>query len=258
MEVVGSGFLARHCTAWLGAAHPEVVLIAAGVSTTSAADTAEFDREAALVGEVLRRCRADGRTAVFLSTSSAAIYGSDGTPGREDGPVFPLNAYGRHKLALERVCELSGARFLVLRLTHLVGDGQQPAQLLPSLVRGVLDGVVTVHPEAHRDLLDVRHVPPVLDALCAAGVRDEVVNVASGVPIPVPTVVAALRRRLDADPEVRALSRPPELTRVDLAKLHRLVPAFAEHDFGPGYLDDLLDRYLHSYLPTSTVDLHSD
>lgn len=247
MEIVGGGFLARHFTAHFGDAHPDVTVIAAGVSTTAAADIAAFDREADLVGDVLRRCRRDGRLVVLLSTSSAALYGSDGMPGVEDGPVFPSNAYGRHKLALERVCELSGARYLVLRLTHLVGDGQQPGQLLPTLAHGVLAGAVTVHPDAHRDLLDVRHVPPVLDALCARGVHGEVVNVASGAPIAVPDIVDGVQRRLGVAAERRLVQRPPQLTRVSLAKLHRLVPEFAEHDFGPGYLDDLLDRYLDSY-----------
>ncbi|MFR9727681.1 NAD-dependent epimerase/dehydratase family protein [Saccharopolyspora sp. MS10] len=244
MEVVGSGFLARHFAAHCGDRYPEVTVIAAGVSTTAAADPAAFAREAALVDEVLDRCRRSGRTAVFLSTSSAALYGSDGVPGTEDSPVTGRNAYGRHKLALERRCAESGARHLVLRLTHLVGAGQQPGQLLPTLVRGVLAGSVTVHPAAHRDLLDVRHVPPVLAELCSREVRGEVVNVASGVPIAVPDLVEALQRHLGVRAELHRVARPPQLTRVSLAKLHRLVPWFAELDFGPGYLDDLLTRYL--------------
>lgn len=248
MKVVGSGFLARHFTAHFGERHPEVSVIAAGVSTAASTDVAAFDREVQLVSEVLRRCAEAGRAVVFLSTASSGIYGAEGSPGTEDGPVFPRTAYGRHKLALERVCQLSGCPHLIIRLTHVVGAGQQPDQLLPALTRGVLSGAVTVQPGAYRDLLDVRHVAPALDSLLCRGIRDEVVNLASGAPIAVADIVSAIESRLDTRAERRTLPRPPERTVVDTTKLRRLVPEFAAHDFGPGYLDDLLDRYLSSFV----------
>lgn len=248
MEIVGSGFLARHFAAHFGDRHRQVTAIAAGVSTAASTDVAAFDREVQLVSDVLRRCRAEGRVVLFLSTASAGIYGAEGSPGTEDGPVFPRTVYGRHKLALERVCQLSGCEHLIIRLTHVVGAGQQPDQLLPALTRGVLSGAVTVQPGAHRDLLDVRHVPPALDALLSAGVRNDVVNLASGAPIAVPDIIDAIESRLDTRAERRTIPRPPERTVVSTTKLRSLVPDFAAHDFGPCYLDDLLNRYLNSFI----------
>lgn len=252
MELVGNGFLARHLGSHFGNRHPDVTVIAAGVSTAASTDTAAFDREANLVGDVLRRCRADDRTVVFLSTSSAGIYGAHGSPGTEDGPVFPRTVYGRHKLALERVCELSGARVLILRLTHVVGPGQQPDQLLPALTRQVLSGSVTVHRGAYRDLLDVQHVPPALDALLSQGFHGEVVNMASGAPIAVENVVDGLEKRLSVNAEREVVQRPTERTLVSTRKLRALVPAFADLDFGPTYLDDMLDRYTAAFTRSTT------
>ncbi|QUH01935.1 NAD-dependent epimerase/dehydratase family protein [Saccharopolyspora erythraea] len=246
MEIVGNGFLARNLTAHFGDAHPEVTVIAAGVSTAASTDFPAFDREGELVADVLRRCGRTARTVVLLSTASAGIYGAQGSPGTEDGPVFPRTVYGRHKLALERVCELSGTPYLIIRLTHVVGAAQPPDQLLPTLTRSVLSGVVTVQPGAHRDLLDVRHVAPTLDVLLRRGVRGEVVNLATGAPIPVPAIVDGIESRLDIQAVRRTAARPPERTVVSTEKLRTLVPEFAEHDFGHGYLDDLLDRYLSS------------
>lgn len=253
MEVVGRGFLARNLAPHFGERYPDVTVIAAGVSTAASTDFAAFDREAELVADVLRRCREQRRTAVFLSTASSGIYGAEGSPGTEAGPVFPRTVYGRHKLALERVCALSGASYLILRLTHLVGAGQQPDQLLPALTRGVLSGAVTVQPGAHRDLLDVGHVAPTLDTLLQRGIRNDVVNLASGRPIAVPDIVDGIESRLDTRAARRTVPRPPERTVVNTAKLCSLVPEFAAHEFGTGYLDDLLDRYLSAFVQDAVV-----
>jgi nucleoside-diphosphate-sugar epimerase len=248
MEIIGNGFLARHLAAHFHDTHPDVTVIAAGVSSATSTDLAAFDRESELVTDVLRRCRRTKRTVVFLSTASAGIYGAEGSPGTEDGPVFPRTAYGRHKLALERMCTLSGTPHVIIRLAHVIGPGQQPNQLLPALTRSVLSGVVTVQPDVYRDLLDVRHVAPTLDALLRRDVCGEVVNIASGAPILVQDIVDALESKLGIRAERRVAAGQPGRTVVSTEKLRRLVPEFAAHDFGPGYLDDLLDRYLNSFV----------
>jgi nucleoside-diphosphate-sugar epimerase len=253
MEVIGRGFLARHARDHFGSRFPGVRLIAAGVSGVHVDSAAEFTREAELVYDVLRRCRADGGTAVFLSTASVGMYGAPDSPGREDGPVFPVTPYGRHKLGLEAVCRGSGARYLVLRLSHIVGRGQAPHQLLPSLTRQLLDGRVQVHRRASRDLLDVRHLLGALDAMLGRGVHDETVNVVSGTPRPVAAVVDELERRLGTRAERVAVDRPTAPVVASVAKLRDLVPELAELDFGPDYLAGLLDRYLDDLTATATA-----
>ncbi|MEU8814246.1 NAD-dependent epimerase/dehydratase family protein [Actinoplanes sp. NPDC048796] len=243
MQIVGRGFLAHHL-APLADSHPRVVAVAAGVSTTVVDQTAEFDREAALLYDVLHHCRATGSTIVFFSTASAAMYGADASPGTENGPVFPTSPYGRHKLALEGVVQNSGVDWLVFRLSHLVGDAQRPHQLLPLLVAGVLAGTVSVHRGGHRDLVDVRHMVVALDRLLREGVRNRTVNIASGIPQPVETIVAGIERRLGRTAERRVIDVPVTRTLVSTALLRSLVPEAAEFGFGPGYLDALLDNYV--------------
>lgn len=243
MEIVGRGFIAQHATGYFGDRFPHVTLIAAGVSSTPVTDPHAFEREAELVYEVIRRCREDGKTVVFLSTASAAMYGAPDSPGEEDGPVFPLTAYGRHKLALECVCRTAGARWLVLRLAHLVGSGQQPHQLLPALVGQLLSGRVSVYSGAARDLLDVRHMLWMTDALLTRVVQDQVVNLASGRPVPVQDVVDGLELRLGTRAERIPLVTPAVQAVASVTKLQALVPGFARFGFGRGYLPALLDRY---------------
>ncbi|WP_018681851.1 NAD-dependent epimerase/dehydratase family protein [Actinokineospora enzanensis] len=243
MEIVGNGFLARHLHIAFGDRHPEVTALAAGVTRTIDATAAEFDREAALVYDVTRRCRADGRTVVFFSTASDSMYGGIGATGAEDGPVFPTSAYGRHKLAMEAVLAASGARHLTLRLAHVLGVGQRPHQLLPALVGQVRAGRVTIFRHAHRDLVDVRDVVGALDGLLASDTRDTVVNVASGVLTPVERIVEGIERRLGTRVARRYVDRPVVTTATSVRRLRALVPDWPSRD-DADHADTLLDRYV--------------
>ncbi|WP_372666778.1 NAD-dependent epimerase/dehydratase family protein [Amycolatopsis kentuckyensis] len=242
MEIIGNGFIAHHTRRYFGDRHPDVTLIAAGVSTVLVNDVSAFQRESTLVYDVIDRCRAAGRTVIFLSTASTGMYGADQSVGSEGGAVFPLTPYGRHKLCLEHVCALSGARWLVLRLSHIVGRGQSPHQLLPSLTRQLLAGSVTLHSGVSRDLLDVGDMMRMTDSLLTQGVRDEVVNVASGRSEAIEDIVDGLEERLGTRAERKLVDMPAKRGEVRIDKLRGLVTGFDDFGIGPGYLKSLLDR----------------
>jgi len=242
MDIIGRGFLAGSLTA-LAASHPRVTVLAAGVSTTVVDAEAEFRRERDLVMATAASCRRSGRLLVFLSTASHALYGTTTTPADESAPLAPETAYGRHKLSLEESVRASGAPWLVLRLSHVVGRGQRPHQLLPTLVRQVSAGTVTVYRGAHRDLVDVRDVVRAVDGLLSRGVRDETVNVASGTPYAVEDIVAGVERRLRTRAVRRVVDSGAARTLVSVERLRLLVPQACPPG-GPPYLDGLLDRYV--------------
>jgi nucleoside-diphosphate-sugar epimerase len=256
VEIVGRGFLARNLERLAGA-HPDVVVIAAGVSSTSCVDDAEFQREAQLVYRTIRRCLRDGRRLLLFSSASAAMYASPGCPGREDGPVFPSSMYGRHKLAMERALELSGVDYLVLRLTHIIGAHQRIHQLLPGLVAQLLFGEVTVHRGAHRDLVAADDFVAIVDALLANGIRRTVVNVGCGAAASAEDIVGHLQDRLGVSATWHCVDRPSHYP-VDISRLTGLVPAVADMGFGQDYFRRVLDRYVDLYrispVPTSSLE----
>jgi nucleoside-diphosphate-sugar epimerase len=246
MQVVGNGFLARYLRP-ISDRFPEVLAVAAGVS--AAADTAQagFDREVALVHRLIDVCRADGRKLLFFSTAATGMYSIPGPLGTEDGPVRPSTAYGRHKLALEAVLADSGVDHLVLRLGHVVGHRQPPHQLVPSMVRQVLSGEVTLYRGARRDLIDVLDVVTVVDHLLAAGVNGTVVNVVSGVQNRIEDIVDRIERLAGT----RAVRRYGELCQTQLVSTERLVslvPAVAGMGFDERYFERVLDAYVPGYL----------
>lgn len=237
MEIVGTGFLARHLQP-LSDARPDVVVLAAGVSSAISNSAAGFAREQALLGTTAQRCRQSGRQLVFFSTAHAGMYG--GGAGREDDPVVPQNPYCAHKLALEEQLRDSGAGFLVLRLAHVTGPGQPAHQLLPALTRQVRAGRVTIQRGASRDLIGVRDVVTIIDLLLACGVRNQTVNVASGWDVPVGRIVDYLALRHNQNPE-RAYVPGGRRNLVSVAKLRALVPGVDALGFGDDYYLGVLD-----------------
>ena len=251
MQIIGNGFVAGHLSDAFADRFPEVTAYAAGVSSTSVTDPAQFDREAELLYDMLRDCRRRGGTALFFSTASFAMYGFPAVPGVEDGPLFPPTVYGRHKLALESAVRSAGVEFLILRPSHLVGSHQRSHQLIPALAEQVQRGRVTVLRGAHRDLLDVQDLMRVIGRLLADGVRGVAVNVASGAPQPVESVVDGIERRLGMTAERVELPGAPSITLASIRRVQELVPGFRAGLSGPEYLDLLLDTYLPCYTDSS-------
>ncbi|HEX4701947.1 MAG TPA: NAD-dependent epimerase/dehydratase family protein [Pseudonocardiaceae bacterium] len=245
MDVVGRGFLAQYLTEAFRDRYANVTVIAAGVTKTLAASVADFDREANLVYDVARRCRWQGRTVVFFSTSSDGMYGALDSPGHEEGPVFPTTPYGRHKLAIEAVLAQCGTRWLAVRLSHVVGSGQQPHQLVPALASQIRTGLVAVHKNVYRDLIDVRHVIAALDRILEHELTDQIVNVATGYPERVERIVTEIERRLGITARREIIEKPGAVrTMISTERLRKIMPEWDEYGFGPSYLPALLDRYV--------------
>ncbi|GAA3772555.1 NAD-dependent epimerase/dehydratase family protein [Streptomyces phyllanthi] len=249
LKIVGNGFLARHLRA-ITPRHTDAVVLAAGVSWASHTSAADFARETDLVERTIRECRAAGRRLVFFSTASTGMYGTVNGPGREDVPVTPCTPYGAHKLALEERLRACGVEFLALRLGHLVGPGQPPHQLLPTLLRQLREGAVFLHRGATRDLIHIDDVVTVVDRLLAAGLAHETVNVASGTAVPVERIVDHLEARTGLTARRVHLDLGRHHT-ISTDKLRALVPEVDAMGFGPDYHRGVLDDFLAASASTA-------
>lgn len=244
MRIIGRGFIARHLTS-IEDRHPDVAVLAAGVSSIGGGYEEQFARERELVRTTLEECKADGRRMVLFSTASHAMYGNTVNPAREVDVATGDSPYGIHKLGLESMVVESSVPHVVLRLSHVMGSGQRRHQLLPALIEQFDAGIVRVFAGAHRDIIDVFDVVEALDAILASNVNNVVVNVATGRPIAITAVIDALAARLG--PAVFELvDAAPALTTVSVERMRQLAPGLPDLT-GPRYLERLLDRHVPSY-----------
>ncbi|HKN55232.1 MAG TPA: NAD-dependent epimerase/dehydratase family protein [Amycolatopsis sp.] len=249
MEIIGRGFVAQNLRE-VGIDHPRTVVLATGVATTTVSSQEAYDKDAQILYDTIRRCCRRGERLVYLSTASGAMYGADDCPTLEDGTVFPPLPYGRHKLAMEAVLSRSEVDFLILRMTNLVGRAQRSHQLLPALLTQVLSGRVRVYKGAHRDLLDVEHAIAMMDIMLSQGVSREVVNLGSGVAVPIDDILRHIERRIGLQAEREYCPQPPRTSSsapVSIDKLTRLIPDVATRfGLGPGYYRRVIDRYIEA------------
>ncbi|MGF1646447.1 MAG: NAD-dependent epimerase/dehydratase family protein [Kineosporiaceae bacterium] len=239
MRVVGHGFMAKHL-ARIAGDHPDALALAAGVSHPRNPPEA-YDRERRLVEETVAGCLREDWKLVFFS--SAAVYGGPGCRGREEDVADPPTSYGRHKVALERMIEESGVRHLNIRLAHVVGRHAPAHRLLPSLIRQVETGRVTVHRGTYRDLLHADDAVTVIDALLCAGIDHQVVNLASGRCVLIDRIVRHVERRLGRSAE---WIYTDEGTRhcLSVDRLRSLLPPTVQLHYPPDYYEHVIDSYL--------------
>ncbi|GAB3078303.1 NAD-dependent epimerase/dehydratase family protein [Nocardioides zeae] len=241
MKIIGTGFIATHLER-IAHQHDDVVALAAGVSfPTNPVES--YVRERSLVESVVEECLRDDRKLVFMS--SAAVYGRTDERGSEDEPPDPPTPYGHHKASLEALIRDSGVRHLSLRLGYVLGRDAPPHRLVPSLVRQVRAGTVTLHRHAYRDLLDVGDMVTITDGLLRNGVTDHVVNVASGQCVLIDRIVRHVERRLGMRAQwVRLDEGARHCMSTD--KMLGLLPPDVELHFPPDYFRTVIDGYLRA------------
>jgi nucleoside-diphosphate-sugar epimerase len=223
----------------------EATIFARGVADSTSVDRAAYARELTTLEDALDAAATAGHPLVYFS--SAPVYGRfNGHAMLESDEPAPVTPYGRHKLACEELVRSSPGSTLVLRLPNVVGPGGNPNQLIPSLVRQVLAGRVTILAAAARDLLDVDDVVTLTTRLVAADAPrrladgDRTVNVASGICTPVTDIVAEIAAILGRDPLVELVDGG-EAQHFSIARLRGLAGAVA---VGPRYVAMTLARHV--------------
>lgn len=162
------------------------------------------------VGASLRLLRAfaaaGGRRALLVGTCAEYAWDHDRDLDERRTALRPGTLYGVSKDALRRVadsfCAEAGLELAWARLFFLYGPREDPARLVPSVIRALLAGerVGTTAGAQVRDFLHVEDVAAALAAVLASDVAGAV-NIASGEPV-------SLAEVLD---EIGALTGRPEL-----------------------------------------------
>jgi nucleoside-diphosphate-sugar epimerase len=138
-----------------------------------------------------------GRRAVVAGTCAEYHWGGESNLSERDSALGPSTLYGICKDALRRIAEAqaAGSSFELAwaRLFFLYGPHEDPARLVPGVVRALLAGerAATTSGDQVRDFMHVHDVADALVALVRSGVTGPV-NVASGEPASVADIVEEL------------------------------------------------------------------
>jgi len=186
----------------LAAVNPDVVVNCAGSTSADVGTLAAVNITGTSV--LVRAMRMTGRLIRLVHLGSAAEYGPSepGTAVAESAPARPAGAYGATKLAATRLVELArltGLDAVVLRVFNPVGPGA-PDTILPGRVVAELRRALTGGTDARlgpldavRDFVDARDVADAaIAAVQAAALPAGVINVGSGIGVPVRTLVKDL------------------------------------------------------------------
>ena len=225
--VIGRGLVAQSLRRLVNH-HPQAIFFASGTGDSTCRDQMIFSRERELLEAAIGDCRRAGLRLVYCS-SAGAVYGCFPGMRDEETECLPVTPYGIHKLGCEALVRTSDVHHLILRISNLVGPSANACQLLPSLVRQILSGVVRVDREACRDLIRIGEFCEVLDELLENAGDQETVIMAAGIS----TTVQSLVWEIETILHLKARMLPGSAGvphHFDVAKLRRLAPRTAQFD----------------------------
>jgi nucleoside-diphosphate-sugar epimerase len=139
----------------------------------------------------------------FVHIGSSDEYGSAPAPQTEKMREGPISPYSLSKVAATHFLQMlhRTERFpaTVLRLFLAYGPGQDQTRFLPQIIAGCLEGQ-PFPVSSGTQLRDFCFIDDIVDAVFVAldqpSVRGEVINVASGQPVSIRTVIEAVRTRI--------------------------------------------------------------
>ncbi len=217
--------------AGLNAWKPETVFHCAweGVTGAYRNDPAQITRNVAGSLELFEAARDAGMT-TWVGLGSQAEYGAVEGRLSEDLTPRPVTAYGVAKLCLclmtEKLCAMTGTRFLWLRLLAAYGPMDDPRHLLPSVINQLLDGRrPALTPGGQR--WDYLYIDDAAEAICRLALNANaagVFNLGSGHAPTVRALVEAVRDSIDPNLPLGfgdAAYRPDQVMHLegDIAKL---------------------------------------
>lgn len=239
MRIVGGGLIARSLEPF-ASGHHSTVAFASGVASSSCEDEREYRRELDLLEEVVDAALRRGERIVYFS-GGGAIYGEGDAPASEDDTLRPTSAYGRHQVACERLLVERRVPHVILRLPNVVGPTRNRTQLVPSIVAQVVAGRVTVQARAERDLIAADDFARVTSAILERIDSDAVINLASGVSVPVESIVSIIMRELGTSASIEHVAGG---TRQRFS-IDRLIDVLGRDPFPRPYpLDAILARFV--------------
>ncbi len=145
----------------------------------------------------------------FVHVGTCEEYGDVPVPFREEGPIEPVSPYSAGKAYGTLLCRMLARCMdfpaVCLRPFLSYGPGQAPSRFISQAMRGALQGLPFPMTSGEQTR-EWNYAPDLVRGLVAAGslphLEGEVINVCSGVEMPVVEVARMIYRMAGADPSL--------------------------------------------------------
>lgn len=160
--IIGRGLVA---SLFLDADRDDIIIFASGVSNSLETRKEEFQREENLI----KKTMSENPEKIFIYFSTCSVYDSSKTE----------SDYVLHKLKMEQLIKYSCKKYLILRVSNVVGKGGNPNLLMNYLIRSVNNNeTINVHTKATRNLIDADDVKSITFQLIDNADLNKIINVA--------------------------------------------------------------------------------
>jgi nucleoside-diphosphate-sugar epimerase len=226
--VIGTGLMANAFLAEFGK-RDDVVVFASGVAHSKVLAKEQFDRERNLLFHTLKTNRE--KNIIYFSTCS--VYDASEA----------LAPYVSHKIAMEELIKENFARFMIFRLSNLVGFTTNFHTVFNFFVRHILQDLPFVlWKNAYRNLIDVQDVVALVKHFATEGdYINQTINVAHPVSYKATEIVARIEHFFKRKANYTAVDKGSFFT-IDTTLVEQVTSKIGL-DFSEGYIDKLLHRY---------------
>lgn len=166
---------------------PSIVIhLAAQVSVSNANKNPAYDAKENIIGtlNILEYCK-KYNTDKMIAASSAAVYGEQEVPIKEDVILQPMSNYGLSKLTMEKYIQLSGVPYIICRFSNVYGERQNAfgeagvVSIFSDAMLNNKDVFIDGDGEQSRDFVYVKDIANLIYKLCSSDIKNEILNVST-------------------------------------------------------------------------------
>jgi nucleoside-diphosphate-sugar epimerase len=226
--IVGNGLIAQ---ALKSIDNESVVFIAAGVSNSKCNDVREFNREKNLVEKVLSNY--PEKLIVFFSTYSIL------------DKSLSKSAYVNHKLSLEKKISSSKNKYLIARVSNLVGQGGNPNNVFNFLYNSISkEQQFELWKDSSRNLLLVEDFVRILNFILEEEIKtseSKIFNIVNSQNIKIEEIVHAIEKHINVKAQYKVVDLTSNSGLVDEESKNRFVMLGIQSE---NYIEKII-KYFH-------------
>lgn len=226
--IVGKGMMAKAFEE--SGVKDDCIIFASGVSNSLEEDPKAFEREKQLLAETIRSN--ETKKLIYFSTCSI------------DDEVVKDRPYVKHKQAIEEFIAKESRRFLICRVTNVVGKSGNENTLINFLYHCIQNQIeFEAWRNSERNIIDIDDVVTLVNKLDALAVNNKIINIANEKSYKVPDIIAEIEKHTGKKAVCKKLDKGKPLN-IDVSDLKNTVKEYSVmFEDSDNYISRILNKY---------------